>query len=252
MSCECYLGAVAVEYARASLSAFPCTIFNNNEGYYNDGGTYVPPGSGDTDRVFGKRTRTFHGTGGTYWESRDYSTSISTGESCPDVVDDTNFDPGFNYGSPLDPQYTDVFENAVTGDDLLNYAVSNAIYDSWLPVLYDAIQYFSGALSVASAQDAGNIYDTGNTRKALGYNASGVPYLAEVVKYKVRFALAGPKLPVKVLYDVYNVTDSAAVSSDNVVNLNAGNPSEEVELPLVSGKETRMTNVRFFCDPFHV
>lgn len=252
MSCQCYLGAVAMEYARASLSAFPCTFFNNNEGYYDDGGTYVPPGSGDTDRVFGKRTRTFHGTDGTYWESWDYGTSISTGSGCPDVVYDTNYDAGVGYGAPLSPQYTDVFENPVLGTELLDYAVANAVYDSWLPVLYDAIQYFSGALSVSYAQDGDSGYDTGNTRKALGYNASGVPYLAEVVKYKVRFGLAGPELPVKVLYDLYNVTDSAAVSSDNAIDLNAGNPSQEVELPLVSGKETRMTNVRFFCDPFHV
>lgn len=258
MSCACYAGAVKVEYAVSStVTAVPCAYHTDNAGYYKPDGTYVPAGSGHDDRVFGKRTTTHYGTLGSYWVSSNLSTDISIngGVSCPTEVTDTNFVPGFNYGTDLTPPSRDEFENPVLGSDLLSYAESHASYGSWLPRLSaypgTGVSLYQPASDVVDAQDTNTNFDLGNNEYAINDGPDTIAN-ATVKKIKFRFSLAGPKLPVKVKYDFYNTTDSVAVSTDNELTLDDSNTSEEVELPLTANKHIRIQNIRFFFCPFHL
>ena len=253
MSCECYVGALKVEYAVSpAVSAVACAYQTDNAGYYDISGTYVPSGSGHNDRVFAKRKTTHYGTNGSYWVQLDASTNISinSGASCPTEVPTTNYDPGFDYGSSTGPS-RDEFSDPVLGSDLRTYAETNAAYGSWLPRLSQAVVNAQPASDAVDFQLTNTTFDYGNTDYLIGMGPDTVSY-ASVKKIKFRFSLAGPKLPVKIKYDLYNVTDSVAVSTDNVINLNSSNTSEEVELPLTSDKAIKIKNVRFFFCPFHL
>lgn len=253
MSCDCYVGAVKVEYAVSpSVSAVPCAYQTDNTGYYDISGTHVPSGSGHNDRVFAKRKTTRYFTNGSYWVELDASTNISinSGASCPTEVSTTNFVPGFNYGSSTGPN-RDEFSNPVLGSDLRTYAETNAAYGSWLPRLSNAVVFAQPSSDAVDFQLTNTTFDYGNTDYTIGMGPDTVSY-ASVKKIKFRFSLAGPKLPVKVKYDLYNTTDSVNVSTDNEFTLNDSNPSEEVELPLTSNKAIRIKNVRFFFCPFHL
>lgn len=253
MSCQCYVGAVKVEYAVSpSVSAVPCAYQTDNAGYYDISGTFVPSGSGHDDRVFATRKTTHYFTNGSYWVQLDASTNISinSGASCPTEVETTNYDPLFNYGSSTGPS-RDEFSNPVTGSDLLSYAAANASYGSWTPRLTTADIFAQPASNAVDYQATNTTFDYGTTDYTIGQGPDTVSY-ASVKKIKFRFSLAGPQLPVKIKYDLYNVTDSAAVSTDNTFTLDDANTSEEVELPLTSNKAIRIQNIRFFFCPFHV
>lgn len=258
MSCQCYVGAIAVEYAESgTVSASPCSFHSDNEGYYDISGTYVPPGSGHNDRVFGKRKTTHYGTNGNYWTSSDLGTSISidSGLSCPAEITDTNYDPSFDYGVSLSPASRDEFFNPVLASDILSYALAHVTYGDWQPRLTlsptGGAVFYQPALDVVGAQEANTNYDYGNTDYSI-LNGPNTVTSASVKKIKFRFSLAGPKLPVKVKYDLYNATDSVDVSTDNEFTLDDGTPEQEVELPLTSDKEIRIQNIRFWFDPFHL
>lgn len=253
MSCECYVGAVKVEYAVSpTVTAVPCAYQTDNVGYYDISGTYVPSGSGHDDRVFAKRKTTRYFANGSYWVELDASTNISinSGASCPTEVSKTNYDPLFSYGSSTGPS-RDEFSNPVLGSDLLSHADTNASYGSWLPRLSQAVVYAQPASDAVDFQLTNTTFDTGNTEYSINAGPDTVSS-ASVKKIKFRFSLAGPQLPVKIKYDLYNVTDSVAVSTDNVINLNSSNTSEEVELPLTSDKAIKIKNIRFFFCPFHL
>lgn len=253
MSCECYVGAVKVEYAVSPLvTAVACAYQTDNAGYYDISGTYVPSGSGHNDRVFAKRKTTHYGTKGSYWVQLAASTNISinSGASCPTEDSTTNYVSGFDYGSSTGPS-RDEFSNPVLGSDLRTYAETNAAYGSWLPRLSQAVVNAQPASDAVDSQLTNTTFDYGNTEYSINAGPDTVSY-ASVKKIKFRFSLAGPQLPVKIKYDLYNVTNNTTVSTNNVINLNAGNPSEEVELPLTSNKAIRIQNVRFWFCPFHV
>ena len=253
MSCECYVGAVKVEYAVSPLvTAVACAYQTDNAGYYDISGTYVPPGSGHSDRVFGTLKTTSYNTNGNYYVQLAAGTdiSINSGASCPTEVETTDYDPGFNYGASTGPSRNE-YSNPVYGTDLVSYAAANATYGSWQPRLIAAEVFAQPASNAVDYQAANTIFDYGSTEYAIYSGPDTISY-ASVKKIKFRFSLAGPELPVKVKYDFYNVTDSVAVSSDNVINLNTGNPSEEVELPLTASKAIRIQNVRCFFCPFHL
>lgn len=253
MSCKCYVGAVKVEYAVSpSVSAVPCAYQTDNAGYYDISGTFVPSGSGHDDRVFGTRKTTHYFDNGNYWVqlARGTGISIDSGASCSEEVETTNYDPMFDYGASTGPS-RDEFSDPVLGSDLLSYAATNASYGAWNPRLITADVFAQPASEVVDFQATNTTFDYGNTDNTIGQGPDTVSY-ASVRKIKFRFSLAGPQLPVKVKYDLYNVTDSVAVSTDNVFTLNAGNPSQEVELPLTLNKAIRIQNIRFFFCPFHL
>lgn len=254
MSCECYVGAVKVEYAVSStVTAVPCAYHSDNAGYYDISGTYVPPGSGHDDRVFGKRKTTHYGTNGNYWVSSDLGTGISTdfGVSCAAEIPDTNYDDNIDYGTDLTPPSRDEFENPVFGSNLLSHAKAQASYGSWQPRLTTAEVYAQPASHAVDFQSANTIFDYGSTEYSI-LDGPDTISSATVKKIKFRFSLAGPKLPVKVKYDLYSTTDSVNVSSDNEFTLNNSNPSREVELPLTSDKAISIQNIRLFFYPFHI
>lgn len=253
MSCECYVGAVKVEYAVSpSVSAVPCAYQTDNAGYYDISGTYVPPGSGHNDRVFGTRKTTQYFTNGSYWVQLQAGTdiSINSGASCPAETSTTNYNPAFDYGSSTGPS-RDEFSDPVSGSDLRSYAEANASYGAWSPRLSSAVVFAQPASDAVDFQLTNTTFDYGTTEYAIGMGPDTVSY-ATVKKIKFRFSLAGPQLPVKVKYDFYNVTDSAYDSYDNEFTLDSGNTSQEVELPLTADKAIRIQNVRFFFCPFHL
>lgn len=253
MSCECYVGAVKVEYAVSpTVTAVACAYQTDNAGYYDISGTYVPPGSGHSDRVFGTLKTTSYNTNGNYYVQLAAGTdiSINSGASCPTEVETTDYDPGFNYGTSTGPSRNE-YSNPVLGSDLRSYAESNASYGAWSPRLSSAVVFAQPASRAVDFQLTNTTFDYGTTEYSIGMGPDTVSY-ASVKKIKFRFSLAGPQLPVKVKYDFYNVTDSVAVSSDNEFTLNNSNPSQEVELPLTSDKAIRIQNIRLFFYPFHI
>lgn len=255
MSCPCYRGLIKLEQASSgTVTAAPCSYHNDNEGYYKTDLTHVAAGSGHDDRVYGKRTTTYRFANGTYWQSSDLSTDISidSGASCPSEVTDTNYDAGFDYGAALDPPTTDVFENEVLGSALLSYANAHADYGGWSPLATaNATLSYLSAEDVVTAQQVDATLELGDTQDSINAGPSTVAS-ATVAKYKFRASLAGPELPVKVVYDFWNDTDSAAHSTDNEFTLNDSNTSQQIEIPLVADKEIRLKNVRLFFCPFHL
>ena len=259
MSCPCDISAIKMEWASSGpVQAVACSGFTDNNGY--DGPTgYVPAGSGHSDRLFGKQITTYHFTLGTYWESADYSTDIFLSDgltSCPTVVNDTNYDPAFNYGTataPYGSHTTLTFENPILNSDLMDYALAHSPYGSY--AVYDLsnpVTFYDGGEPIVTAQDAQTAFELGNTVKRTDLSGGYVLEASFVTKYQFRASLAGAKMPVKVKYDFWNVTDSAAHSTDNEFTLNDDTPEQEIEIPLVEDKEIRLKNVRFFFCPFHL
>lgn len=260
MSCECYVASIQWEVAGVEVAAETCAPWSDNVGYYADPMAdptgYIEPGAGNGDRLFGKKIVTHHYEDGTWWESFDYGTLvriIGVDDDCPVVIEDTDYDPEFEYGSVIYPNgspTSDEFESPVLGSDIRDYAVAHAPYGEWAPYGSSLIYDYAG-YEVALAAQAGVDVAVGNTINRLeygAYNVSGVT----VTKKKVRASIARAGLPVRVVYDLWNETDEVAHATDQSFTLNEILPSQEIEIPLVEEKEISFKNVRLFFCPWHV